>query len=127
MVDFHITTGSDGRSIFEQMLAERFPAIAADIGECERGLLHMEIGLFATATRDAIHRGDQETVRSHLSFVDELFGMAAAGLENAICVSYLENVFLGENGARYTITRQLLSARLEQAILEVEEHWTNIR
>ncbi|MGJ5820107.1 DUF7674 family protein [Paludibaculum fermentans] len=118
--------GNDGRSQFERLLELRFPAIAAEIDDCERGLLHSEMAVFARGTCAAIEGGDFEQMQAHLDFVDELFGSAAPDLENAICVSYLENVFLGSETERYTAARRMLSDRLRTALGELEDHWRKI-
>lgn len=77
---------------FIALLTERYPDIAASIDDCRRGLLHCEMGAFAHATQIAMDAGDVETVRRHFEFVDELFREAAPDVENAINVSYLENL-----------------------------------
>jgi hypothetical protein len=65
-------------------------------------------------------------VRAHFAFVDELFSNAAPDLENAIYVSYLENVFIRPEDHRYRSARALLSERLEAALVELEAHWQQI-
>ena len=47
-------------------------------------------------------------------------------LENAIYVSYLENVFLGRDDERCRSARSGLSGRLAAALVSLEEHWKNI-
>lgn len=118
--------GNDGRSQFERLLDLRFPAIAAEISDCERGLLQCEMAVFARGTRAAIERGDFEQTQAHLDFVDELFGSAPPDLENAIYVSYLESVFLGPETERYIAARRMLSQRLRTALGELEDHWRRI-
>ncbi|HKA01824.1 MAG TPA: hypothetical protein VKE70_35180 [Candidatus Solibacter sp.] len=44
-------------------------------------------------------------------------------LDNAIYVSYLENVFLGRDDARYRYASSTLSDRLRAALVELEEGW----
>ena len=45
--------------------------------------------------------------------------------ENAIYVSYLENVFLGRDDERYRSARAALSDRLKAALTDLEQHWMN--
>ena len=77
---------------------------------------------------DGIDRGllDMEKAGSHMSFVDELFSGPAPDLENAICVAYLEDVFLGSQGDRFAMARELLSGRLKEALTDLEEHWARL-
>jgi len=123
MPDSSPRDGTKDQRYFEELLALRFPSIAGALTEIQRGLLHVEMGAFARATRDAIESGRTEEVAAHLGFVDELFGGAARDLDNAIYVSYLENVFLGRDDARYRHARSTLSDRLQAALVEVEERW----
>jgi hypothetical protein len=111
---------------FERRLSARFPEVAAQIDDFERDSLHLEMAVFARATSTAISLGDFPQVRAHLCFVDELFSAAGSGLENAIYVSYLENIFLGSEDARVASARAMLSERLAAALVELEEHWRAI-
>ena len=77
---------------FVAMLVERFPAIAGDIDNSSRGLLHCEMATFARATQLAIDNHDMDTIRRHFEFIDEVFRMATPEVENAVNVSYLENL-----------------------------------
>ena len=126
MADFIHREDAEGQQRFEELLTNRFPAISAQIGEVERGLLHLEMGVFARATCAAIDNRNLQEVVAHLVFVDELFHDAPRTLENAIYVSYLENVFLGRDDERYRSARSGLSGRLAAALVSLEEHWKNI-
>jgi hypothetical protein len=124
MGDFIHHDGEEGRRRFAELLANRFPSISAQIYETERGLLHLEMAAFARAACAAIENGDLQEVTAHLAFVDELF--QDTDLENAIYVSYLENVFLGRDEERYRSARSELSGRLQAALVDLEEHWKKI-
>ena len=63
----------------------------ADIHDCSRGLLHLEMGTLANATQGAIDSQDKEVVKRHFQFVDEIL-RDAADVENAVHVSYLEHL-----------------------------------
>jgi hypothetical protein len=126
MGDFVHHDGEEGRRRFEELLAERFPGISAQINEFEPGLLHLEMAAFARATCAAIDGGDLQEVTAHLAVIDELFNNPPPDLENAIYVSYLEDVFLGREDERYRSARSGLSRRLEAALVDLEEHWEKI-
>jgi hypothetical protein len=119
-------SGLKDQGYFERLLTERFPAIAAEIDEFERGELHGELAVLARATSRAIEVGDSHQVQAHSGFVDELFSGAASDLENAVYVSYLENVFLGSVDPRYVSARAMLSERLQIALTELEDHWAKV-
>jgi hypothetical protein len=125
MTDFVRVSGLNDADAFERRLAERFPAIAQEIDDFERGLLHLEMAVFARATSAEIDRRNFEEVRA-FQFVDELFASAGPELENAIYVSYLENVFIGPADPPYVFARSMPSEPIRIALIELEEHWQNI-
>ena len=84
------------------------------------------MAVLARATCRAVDIGDSHQVEAHIGFVDELLSDAGPDLENAICVSYLENVFLGAKDPRYMSARAMLSKRLRTALAELEDHWKKI-
>lgn len=107
---------------FVAMLAERFPAVAADIDSCAEGLLHLEMGTFARATQKAISGEDVPTVKAHFAFVNEVYRQADPGVKNAVHVSYLERLsFDGRHGKKIR-ARELLSPLLRDALRRLEEY-----
>ena len=101
----------------------RFPEIAANISEIESGLLHPEMAVVSQATQEAVAAENWGTVASHFAFVEEVFVGADEAVKNAIYVSYLENLFLGETSANHLSARALLPFTLAQALLELEAHF----
>ncbi len=123
-------SGSGDRSIsglidrerFILLLTERFPDVAATIDDYSRGLLHLEMATLARATQGAIDGGDRDTVRKYFAFVDEVFRDAAPDVANAVNVSYLEHLRFDGRKAGATKARELLTPRLRQALLELEDY-----
>jgi hypothetical protein len=113
-------------SRFIALLTESFPHVVADIDDCAKGLLHLEMGSFARATQAAIDGQEVETVRRHFQFIDDVFRNAASDVENAVYVSYLENIRFDARKFGLTNPRELLSPRLQQALAELEEHLARI-
>jgi len=111
---------------FIARLTERYPEIAASVDECSRGLLHCEMGTVARVTQAAIDAGDKETLRQHFAFIDEVFQNAAPDVENAIYVSYLENLWFDGCEGESMHARPLLPPRLQQALMDLEAHWEKI-
>ena len=58
------------RMQFIALLTERFPAVAADVDECARGLLHLEMGALARATQAAISDEDTAAVKGYFACSD---------------------------------------------------------
>jgi hypothetical protein len=110
------------RERFLLMLTERFPEVDAEIDDCSRGLLHLEMGTFARATQAAIDTQDKETVRRHFQFIEEVFRDATPDVENAVNVSYLEHLRFDGRKAGSTGARELLPPSLRQALVELEAY-----
>ena len=104
------------------MLATRYPIIAANMSEYAKGLLHLEMADLARATQAAIDDGDRETVRDHFGFVNEVYGNAAPDVENAVNVSYLENLRFEGRQAKAMKARELLTPKLRQALEDLERY-----
>ena len=107
---------------FVTLLTSRFPEVAAAIDDCSRGLLHLEMATLASATQAAIDNQDKATVVRHFEFVDEVLRDAASDVENAVYVSYLENLRFEGRKAAPTKARDLLTPRLRQALTDLEEY-----
>jgi hypothetical protein len=104
------------------LLTKRFPEIAADVDDCSQGLLHLEMATLARATQAGIDAGDKEMVKSHFAFIDDVFKDAAPDVENAIYVSFLENLQFEGRKIGLTNSRELLSPRLQRALNELEAY-----
>ena len=108
------------REQFLTALYLRFPLIAAKIGDIEHGLLHPEMAVVSQATRDAIAADDWQQVAEQIEFIDQIFARDTEAICNAVYVSYLENVLLGETTPKFLRARTLLTPKLLQAMLELE-------
>ncbi|MEY2536845.1 MAG: hypothetical protein QOG67_585 [Verrucomicrobiota bacterium] len=102
----------------EQLVAE-FPELRHDI-EDETGLLHLQMAAFARSTQAAIDTGDTETLKRHFAFADRFFYHSADDLENALNVSYLENLeFTAPHGES---ARSLMSPALRQGWQDIMDY-----
>jgi hypothetical protein len=111
---------------FIALLTEQFPEVVAAIDDCSRGLLHLEMSTLARATQAAIDKQDKATVLRHFRFVDEVFRCVTSEVENAVNVSYLENLRFEGRKAAPTKARELLTPRLSHALIELEEYLARI-
>lgn len=110
------------RDRFVAMLTERYPAVAADIDECARGLLHLEVGTLARATQTAISSEDKAAVRSYFAFIGEVFRLATPEVKSAVFVSFLECLsFDGRHGNRIG-AREMLSPQLQAGLRGLERY-----
>lgn len=107
-----------GRADFIHHVTLHMPEVSARIDEDDFGILHLEMGAMKLATRDAMQRYELFTVRRHFAYISHLFGHANAELYDAILVSYLEALFIGETTVAHV--RSLLPANLEEALKKAE-------
>ena len=103
------------RELFLTALAERFPEVSARISDLESGLLHLEMGVVSAATCSAIEAGNWQAVAAHFGFVGEVFSAGDDAVRNAVYVSYLENVLLGETATPFLSARAMLPPVLNTA------------
>jgi hypothetical protein len=107
---------------FIARLTEQFPAVAADVDECARGLLHLEVGTLARWTQAAISDEDKAAVKAYFAFIDVVFRRATPDVKNAVFVSFLEHLsFDGRHGKRIK-ARELLSLPLQEGLRELEQY-----
>jgi hypothetical protein len=110
------------REAFIVMLTERYPAVAANIDECARGLLHLEMGSLARAAQSAISDEDTASVKEHFRFIGEVYRRASPEVKNAVHVSYLECLsFDGKHGKRIK-AREMLSPELQAGLRGLESY-----
>ena len=119
-------SSSIDRQVFLQALATRFPEVAENITDIESGLLHPEMAVVSHATQEAIGTESWQTVAAHFSFIAEVFADGNAAIKNAVCVSYLENVFLGEASINHLSARAMLPPALAVALAELENHFESL-
>jgi hypothetical protein len=108
------------RADFMKLVTLYLPEVAERIEESDFGIVHLEIGAMKLATKDAFDGNDFATVRKHLLLIADLFDRADAELYDAIRVSYLEAIFLGDTSAAHIVARGMLSNALTNALRQAE-------
>ncbi|MFZ2162106.1 MAG: hypothetical protein WAW02_07810 [Sideroxyarcus sp.] len=108
------------RTDFMKLVTLYLPEVAARIEESDFGIVHLEIGAMKLATKEAFARSDFATVRKHLFLIADLFDRADAELYEAIRISYLEALFLGDTSAAHIVARGMLSNAMENALRQAE-------
>ncbi len=100
--------------------------VAARLTDDDLGILHLEVGAMALATQDAVARREFSAVYRHFSFIGYLFDDADHELRDALVVSYLEALFMGNAAPAWASARRLLPACLANALEGAEEHFRRI-
>jgi hypothetical protein len=109
---------------FEKLVLAEFPQLQQEFTEAE-GLIHLQMGSFSRFAQAAMERNDLDTLRRCYHLVAEIMNTAPSELENAIYVSFLENLDF-ESSSYGGEARRLLPSVLEKALDEVNEHWERI-
>lgn len=115
-------SGTIDHAAFLQLLGERFPDVTHRIDDHARGLLHLETATFARATQAAIDTGDEATVREHFRFAEMVLSEASPEVDNALHISYLENLRFDGKQAGPMQARRLLPPRLRRALAVLERY-----
>jgi hypothetical protein len=106
-----------GRTEFLARLAAHFPNVIASFGQYSSGLLHCEVADFRRATERAADAGRLWEVEQHFRLVEELLAVADAELRNALEVSYLEDLALGDcTPARHQAVKERMPPGLRKII-----------
>ncbi len=111
------------KSRFACYLAIYFPEVAQLIDENDFGILHLEVGVLKIVSRNAILKGDWDAVSRHFAFVMALLDNGGGELRNALSVSYLGNLFYGENTGNFAVARCLMPRRMARALESIEKHY----
>ncbi len=111
------------RADFIHHVTMHLPEVSARIEEDDFTILHLEMAAMKLATRDAILAYEFHTVRRHYSFIAYLFEHADKELHDAIRVSYLESLFIGEETAEYEHARGLLPKNLAETLKKLESRY----
>jgi hypothetical protein len=113
-----------GRDEFLARLAAEFPEVVAEFGPYSSGLLHCEVADFRQATERAMDEGRLWDAEQHFRLVAELLAVASPELRNALEVSYLEDLALGEcTPARYRAIKERMPGTLQRILIEHQEQW----
>jgi hypothetical protein len=113
-----------GRDDFLARLEAEFPDVVAGFGSHSAGLLHCEVGDFRQATERAMDAGRLSEAERHFRLVAELLTVASPELRNALEVSYLEDLALGEfNAARHQAVRERMPRELREILIQHHAHW----
>jgi hypothetical protein len=113
-----------GRDEFLARLIADFPAVVAEISQYEAGQLHCEVGAFRRATELAMDAGNTWEAEKHFRLVEELLTTADPELRNALEVSYLEDLALGQcTPQRYEAVRERMPTTLRQILISHHDQW----
>ena len=115
---------TSGREDFLSLLATELPEVVAQIDRSESGQLHCEVGAFRRATEQAMDTGRLWAVEKHFRLVERLLSEAGPELRNALEVSYLEDLALGDcTPQRYRAVKERMPRSLRAVLVGHHENW----
>jgi hypothetical protein len=105
-------------------LAAEFPDVIAQIDRYAAGLLHCEVAAFRRATEQAMDAGRLWEAERHFRFVEQMLAVACPELRNALEVSYLEDLALGEcTLARHRAVAERMPKALRAVLIGHHPNW----
>jgi hypothetical protein len=112
------------RDDFLKELNSRFPEVINDIRQDEAGMLHCEVAAFRRVTEAALDAGRLWNAERYFRFVEELLESAGPHLRNALEVSYLEDLALGDwSPARHRAIKERMPRNLREILISHCDRW----
>lgn len=119
---------------FMAAMRRQFPDLVDELDDPTwAGLLHLEIACLARWTQTAIERDDRQAVRQVMMFVDRGLRGGDPRVENAVAVSFLENLTLttgpgaiGDVDPQREWVIELMSSRVKSCYDDLVEHWRTL-
>ncbi len=109
---------------FLELALAEFPSLGAEFTE-EEGLIHLQMAAFSHFAQAAIERNDIATLKRCYSLLEEVVKNSTFEVENAIYVSFLENLDF-ESSPYGTEAKRLLPALFSTMLVELEAHWQQL-
>lgn len=114
-----------GHKRFIDLVNAEFPEALGRIDAIYgRGLLHVEMGLFRMGTEAAMDAGKLWLAEEHFRFIERVWRAADPELANAIEVSYLEGLALGEcTPIQYQAVKERMPKSLRAVLVGHHPNW----
>lgn len=113
----------DRQQLLARLTAE-FPEVAAQIRDDEAGLLHYEVAAFRRATGEALDSGHLWSAERHFRFVAEMLAEADPQLRNALEISYVEDLALGDfSPERHAAVKSRMPRSSRALVIEYNPRW----
>ena len=113
------------REEFLLRLEKEFPEAYSSIDEYEKGQLHCEMGAFRVYVEKAMLNGQEWSCEKAFSFIDKCLSAADPELKNAIEISFIEDLALGEqNKAIHKIIKERAPKDIREKMIEVDDYWS---
>jgi hypothetical protein len=110
-----------------RLLREEFPELTPEFDDpIWVGLLHLEVSVLSRLAENAIDRRECHTLQRCCDFVTRAVSEGDAAVENAISVSFLENILLVAETPGQQEAEQRLPEGLRRELAELRTHWDRL-
>lgn len=112
------------REQFLEKLKTQFPDGYSYVDEIDEGLLHCEMSSFRRWVEDELSKSGEWNCERAFKFIEECLKVANPDLENAIEVSFIEDLALGEHKPKYKkIVKERAPALIKEKMELAHEFW----
>jgi hypothetical protein len=109
---------------FLDLLSAEFPEVIEAFTRYEKGLLHCEMGAFRRVAEQAMDTGRLWQAEKYFRFIERVLKEATPEVENAVEISFLEDLALGEfTEVRYRAIEERMPERLRAKLIRVNARW----
>lgn len=109
---------------FLALLAAEFPNVADEIRAEGSDHLHLDTVTFRRATERAMDTGQFWTAEQHFRLVERVLKDAAPDVENALRVSYVEDLALGEcTPQRHRAVKECMPPEMRADMASIHDNW----
>ena len=109
---------------FLDLLEASFPDVAAEIRAQGHSLPHLAAATFRQATERAMDAGQFWAVQQHSLFVEQVRNDATPDLANALDISYVEDLALGEcTPQRYRAVKERMPSKMRAELASIHRNW----
>ena len=116
--------GTIGYREFLDLLEAELPDVAEEIRAEGYNLPHLDTATFRRATEWAMDAGQFWAAEQHFRFVERVLSDAAPDVDNALGVSYIEDLALGEcTPMRYLAVKERMPPKLRAEMASIHPDW----
>lgn len=109
---------------FVSMLGAEFPEVITGFYPTEVGILHCEMAAFRRSAEEAMDAGRFWNVERYFQFLERVWEDAGPEVRNAVEVSFLEDLALGEfTPARHLAVKERMPRPLRKMLEVVDGKW----
>ena len=110
---------------FLNELRIKFPDAYASIDIHEKGNLHCEIGAFRVYLENEMLNGGEWFCEKAFKFINECLSVSNDELQNAIEISFIEDLALGEqNETTHKIIKERAPKVIRNKMVKIHEFWS---